>query len=430
MSLTPSEIDALQEVFEDIGSSVPAQREQEASARILFREYLGQPGGGVECLPAEEPPSIYRTSTNEIAQWDSPFTASYAVDSGTTRSETYTNGLVLDAAKAKGARGGDGTPEVEELTTIVAAAYYNDITSPLRDKTLREGELESRIITLQDIDNEISTMVSQFAQKTAEGRHLERMAETGLDGPLLIDGSIYPMRLLSTLVWAKETKFADDSSQLFSSAGKSQQDDIVDRYVHAIDAQYESGYPLIGVVKTMTTDEVVRAVRTAAAADPDAEKVPWAHDSQFLSNVLFSDPDAAEEDHLTFTSWFVQTALQKSGQDPVEPLLGFNHDESREARDYRRAFFYVRLPHGQVFRIEAPLLMVDDATDRLRVTTYALRAIAFARDVPSVIKRADNRAKITQNNAEALKRSLMQATGVEQTYHYNNHGRFAQFRYD
>ena len=426
MPLSPDEIDAMEEVFRTLGTRVE-KAEDDDEARRLFRDYMSLPTGGIEVLSEKnEPPRVYKVSKADLSNWDDPYDSMYGLDSSTTRPESYNNGLVLDVAKAKAAMLGDGVNEPERLTTIVAAVYADD-NMGLSETTLRDDDIKSELIPIEygGTPERVGSAVSTRAQKFAEGKHALRIA--GLDGPLFIDGSIYPRSVISRLYFAKEKAFrTGGTSGLAQSTGKEQEQEIVENYIAAIDAQMGNEQPLIGVVKTMKTDELVTALEKKMVTEIEQPTVPWPQDDQFMSDVL--DTDSPEE--VTFTSWLVKTKLSGSGED-VEPIRGFEIDDDREYRDYRRAFFYVRLPQDRVvFRIEAPLMMVRDESDRMRLQRKALKEVVDSSGPPAVIERSDGRANISMDNAEYLKGILKDTIDSNQTMDYNKHGRFKQIRHD
>lgn len=425
MPLTPEDLDALEEVVTEVGSIVDGDDEEDENvARDLFRRVFDKPrGGGIE--PIEEPGEVYREQKDTVMQWSDPWDSVYGIDASTTRPEAYNNGLVIDVANAKAAMLGEGNDIVGQKSTIIAAAHHNSDDTAIPHKTLRDDDIISKIVPIDynpDSRDDIRTQVAKKARTIAEGEHAKRIAPH-LDGPLFRDGGIYPMSIMPTLLFAK-AKAREDISKidLLSAAGKEQEEAIVNAYLAAINTQLENGYPVIGIVKTMSTDELIDAVATKNDSD---DSMPWSQDDQFMSEVLYtSDPDS-----ITFTTWLVQTHKESNGT-KVEPMEGFGEIEhnGHDPRDYRRAWFYVRAPSTRtVFRIEAPLMMVRDERDRNQIRRRVLKEIVASGQAPAVVNRADTRANITQGNAKHLKDMLKDMRLVR---HYNLHGRHSDIRHN
>jgi hypothetical protein len=186
--------------------------------------------------------------------------------------------------------------------------------------------------------------------------------------------------------------------------------------VNAIDTLASRGLPTLGFTKTLRSDDVVEALSSKRKKIDDASRIPWDDDSQFVSALLADD----EPDHLTFTSWLVRSHQRVYGTD-LEPLAGFQMPDGREPRDFRRAFFFVRLPDDIVLRVEAPLMLVDAKEGRLRLQQLALAHIAEASDVPFAIKRADDRARISR---EARRHLVGLIRGTEEVGDYNTDRRW------
>jgi hypothetical protein len=128
-------------------------------------------------------------------------------------------------------------------------------------------------------------------------------------------------------------------------------------------------------------------------------------------------------EYLTYTSWFVNEGQEINGQlyDVLEPFA--NRLDHGSPADYRRAFCYVRLPKtGDLLRIEAPYLMVQDEPMRDQIRLKALKEIAQRRGVPRAIHRADRLARISQENREKI-RDMIERT--ETSFDHNWDGRWS-----
>jgi hypothetical protein len=88
----------------------------------------------------------------------------------------------------------------------------------------------------------------------------------------------------------------------------------------------------------------------------------------------------------------------------------------------------VRLPKtGDLLRIEAPYLMVEDEDMREQVRLKALKEIAQRRGVPRAIHRADRLARISRENRDTI-RDMIERT--EYSYDHNWDGRWSDIEED
>jgi hypothetical protein len=425
----------IEEMFERIDSNMPLKpTEQTEYARQLFGE-TGRSGGGIETIGE---PDLFRTPIVDLGRWaNDPWDQTiYGIDASTTRDFDYTNGLIMDTAYAKlGVGGSEADRAPEQAGTVKTVAYHDDSRSHIQNQTFSPRsvnggrESDTGTIDLRAIRGEIvpykadadstqnlTKSISSVAQSLAEGEHAKRMLPE-IDGPLFFDGSLYP---LGVLYWVLL-----DHAGVTSPANRWDRPyEIVSNYLDVIDTLYERNLPVVGIVKTSTTSELTEALEAKIhrheVADDDGIRpdVPWVRDHQFIADVLDND----NLDEFTYTSWFVSTELS-AGRIDGEVLEPFADDlQHGEPSNYRRAFFYVRLPkQGFVLRVEAPLLFVRKDDERERIQTKALKEIAQRRDVPYSIKRADRIARITTENRETLLNTITTSS----TRNYNDDGRWS-----
>lgn len=410
----------VRQLFAEIDAAVPRdQAPQAAYARRLF-ELLDYEGGEVEPLGG---PTYWRTRIDELGTWsDDPWAGpTYGVDASTTRPLEYNNGLVVDAAHAKTAVAGDGADRAVERTgRIVGVSYLDDDDSVLHGQTFEDEHVTGELVCFPPSTEEprnVSKSVATVAQRLSEGQQAVDSLDA-IDGPLFLDGAVLP---LGVAYWV----LLDYAGEGSPAGAWDLPAEILGAYIEVIDRQYDRGLPVIGVVKTSTMSQVLGALREKIAThdirDGDGRllSVPWLRDHQFLSEVLWFD----DLEYLTYTSWFVQQGQEVGGQryevlDPEAHRL-----EHGEPADYRRVFCYVRLPKtGDLFRIEAPYLMVEDETMREQVRLKALKEIAQRRGVPRAIDRADRLARISLENREKI-REMIERT--EATYDHNWDGRWS-----
>jgi hypothetical protein len=412
------------EMYDRIDGSVPRQAfEQSTHARRLFTQ-LERSGGAIESVGD---PECYQTSIADFGNWsEDPWEgAAYGIDASTTRNFEYTNGLIMDTAYAKlGVGGLDVDRAPEQAGTIKTVVYYDDGESTLHEETFEDedgGHIQGENVLYgasADSTRNLSKAVSSVAQSLAEGEHARRMLDD-IDGPLFLDGSLYP---LGVLYWV----LLDHTGGMSPAESWDRPREIVENYIEVIDTLYDRNLPVIGVVKTSTTSQLVEALETKlvrhGVTDEDGLRpdVPWVRDHQFIAEVLRDD----NLDAFTYTSWFVSTELDAARFDaellePFTETLRFG-----EAGNYRRAFFFVRLPKSEfILRVEAPLLFVQEKDMRDNIQNKALKEIARQRDVPQPIKRADRIARITQGNRKSMRRRLESS---QPSMDYNLDGRWSQ----
>ena len=381
-------------------------------ARDLFRTYMGGPGGEIDAL---ETPRVYRESAADLAE-ASLYDCWYGIDASTLPPKKFRNGMIASAAVATAGALGRCDVSVEDAETLVLAisADLDGEESPVH---LMEGEVSLRLVAVDEAParSELDKWVGSAARVPVECWHSRRLAER-IDGPMFIDGSLYPRSVLP-FVNLVRTRYGEDGEMDFEDIEEmGVAASAIQARVEAIDTLTSRGYPTLGFTKTLLSDDVVKALTSKAAAADEPMSLPWDGDSQFLSALLSVD----EPDHLTFTSWLVRSRQRVYGND-LEPLGGYRIPDGREARDFRRAFFFVRLPDDIVIRVEAPLILVDSEERRVRIQQLALARIAEANDVPFSVKRADDRARIPH---EAQSHLVGLLRGTEEVGDYNRDRRW------
>ncbi|MCU4975834.1 DNA double-strand break repair nuclease NurA [Halobacteria archaeon AArc-m2/3/4] len=409
----------IRDLAEHVDAGVPRNvADQAAHARELFH-LLDNAGGTVEPLGDL---SYSKTPTAELGTWtDDPWDGpTYGVDASTTRPLEYNNGLVVDTAHAKlGVSGADADREPEQQGTVVTGVYLEDDDVTLHQETVEQNGVEGEIVRIPEMRQRtnVTSILTSTVQRLAEGQHARRCLDA-VDGPLFLDGSVYP---LSVMYWT----LLERSGQGAPVGNWDLPTDVIENYIAVIDDCYERGVPVLGVVKTSSMGELTESLRAKIKANDlrgphgTLRDVPWLRDNQFIGEVL-RDPSL---DHLTYTSWFVQTDVELRGES--FDLLEAVSDELSHGRpdDYQRAFCYVRTPKtGNVFRIETPALFLTDDDRRDQIRLKALKEIAHQSDVPRAIARADRIARISPDNRETIRDALQT---VEPAFDYNRDGRWS-----
>jgi hypothetical protein len=391
-----SDFEALEAMFEHIAETV-ADEEDEQTARDIFRKWMGSDGGEITALDS---PEVYRRSEAELVRYRGRYNSWYGIDASTVRPQDFQNGLITSAATAICAMLGDGDPAVESERSIVGAVYCDIDEVEFSEQELQTGDVTVELETVQVAvaSRELRRWVGATARVPAECRHSERVADR-VDGPLFIDGSLYPMSVLPKVQFARALNQQRSTSRLAETEQLGTAEAAIQSRVNAIGTLMGRDLPVVGVVKTISTSRVVDALRQKVQSGDDPPLLPWAEDSQFLADVLYHE----EPRHLSFTSWLARTHRDPGARgEQVEPLGGFNIPDGYEPMDFRRAFFFVRLPRGIVFRVEAPYGQVDTPAKRAEMQMFALGAIAEANGAPMVVDRADELARVPNDVRDYL----------------------------
>jgi hypothetical protein len=412
-------LSVVRNLFEHIDANVPREQDEQATyARELF-DLLGHSGGSIE--PLEEP-SYQKTRLSELGTWtEDPWgQPTFGLDASTTQPIEFNNGLIVDTAYAKiGVVGQDTDHTIEERGTVKTVVHFADSESTLYDTDATAGRVGGEVVRFPDVgrSQNLSKNVATAAQHLAESEHLIEN-EDHIDGVCFIDGAVYP---LGVVYWI----LLDEIGQSTPAGAWEVPRRILGNYADFMDAQYEKDLPVVGVVKTSTMDEVLRALDEKISrhnlTDNDGVRLdaPWTRDHQFMGEVLRD----SSLDHVTYTSWFVQEELPLRNQSfdlltSIESRLSHG-----DASEYRRAFFYVRLPKtGDVLRVEAPYLMVSDEERRRTVQYKTLKEIAKKQDVPGAVGRADRIARITSENRETIRNMIRSS---EASFDHNWDGRWS-----
>lgn len=411
--------DVVRRLAERVDAGIPREITDQASyARELF-ELLGQDGGTID--PLDEP-AYFKTKKAEVGTWvEDPWEGpTYGIDASTTRPLEYNNGLVVDTAHAKlGVSGSDADRTPEQQGTVITGVYLEDDNVTLHEETIDQGGVSGSIVripTMRERTN-VTSVLTSTVQRLAEGRHACRCLDA-IEGPLFLDGSVYPLGVIYLTLLERVGRGAPLGDWELPR-------EVIENYVAVVDDCYERNIPVFGIVKTSSMGELTESLRETIAQNSlrgprgRLRDVPWLRDHQFVGEVL-RDPSL---DHLTYTSWFVQTAVELGG-DSFELLESVADQlEHGDPAEYRRAFCYVRTPKtGNIFRIEAPALFVEDETQREQLRLKALKEIARQGDVPRAVARADRIARISPDNREAIRDTLQT---VEPAFDYNRDGRWS-----
>lgn len=344
----------------------------------------------------------------ERADADPGLSPLFAVDGGSTRIKRLEDGTTLCAYQALLASDPDvrfqGLPlEAYRSLALVSHAHRSDIGGAYAELH-GEGFVHLRRVhlTRRDLDRDIESVVSGLARIGAEAYHALRMLDMlqPSQGIWLLDGPLYPVLLYYYLAGGPAVR-------KWSWADWEPAVQILSEPLRLVERCADRSIPLLAVNKTPGGAWLLEF------AVPSPER-SWASDAQFIKAVLSRTP----RDALGYTSWFVQEEYALPPERESFDL--FEHVRERFAlrlppQAYHVCFFYVYDPRVRaVLKVEAPRAIVEEHTPE-RLQHKVLGEIARGKGVPPAIRRADGRARITEE--ESL--NLLRDCGLEIDWLYN-----------
>ena len=336
----------------------------------------------------------------------------YGVDGGSTRPMHFEDGTTLCANQAvfvadPPQRHHEFPLETWRTIALVSHSFQN--VGEARVTCVQSEHIyQWRIHLTKDfLEREVEHIVKGLADVTSEPTHALAMLKA-LDireGLLLIDGALYPIGLYYYLLgdlkgewgyrWGVRLSDREDIVALLAAP------------VRLVEACLARRLPLVAINKTPETSWLLRF----CLGSSDRR---WASDRQFMTAVLRETP----KDSLGYTNWFVQEAYPSwEERESVVDLPKAVSDFALEFETYlyHVAFFYVYDPRVRsVLRVEVPR-GVFEFCDPAELAKQVVAEIARGKGVPNVIRRADSRARITQEEREAL----IRACGLDPDYYYN-----------
>ncbi len=410
--MQPRVIDALDAVVEHVGNHIDDIDDRDPiDPEEYWLEVLPRNKGCVK--PVGEETYVYAEDKHTIWNEYQGFGRSYGVDASTTRDISFENGLILDVANAVfGEKNTDG--RVRNHRTIVAGVWFDDGEEKFKRVPIED---ESWDTDYGDVDTYAEAVylpstrgylqapnkwVSAGTQAFAEGRHLKTYVEK-LDAPVFLDGALYPMSVLSRLL------FVSVEGTVVSPEWREATKAMVQLYIDAIEQQLASGHPVIAVTKSMNTNEVLKAIETNQEPGPNRKRVPWTDDYAYATSLLAQGRHDTQT--YSYTSWLVQEKVRIKSE-RVELVGEFNFNEF-SAADLRRAFFFARVPReGHIFRIEVPATYVENMDlDSRRVFQRAiLRELVETEDTPRAVLDADNHAQIALDVRDRISENMKNQT--------------------
>jgi hypothetical protein len=348
-----------------------------------------------------------------LAQHHDPsFPVLYGVDGGSTRPMHFEDGTTLCANQAVCITDPPlrhrGFPLEAWRTVAIVSHSFQNIGEAKVTHTQNTQVHQWRIHLTKDfLEREVAQIVKGLADVTSEPTHAQWMLEL-LDvreGMLIIDGALYPIGLYYYLLgelkgewgyrWGVRLSDREDIVVLLAAP------------VRLIEACVARRLPIVAINKTPETSWLLRFCL-------EERERRWASDRQFMTAVLSDTP----KDSLGYTKWFVQEAYpswEERGAVIDLPKAISDFGLVLEPGFYHVAFFYVYDPRVRsVLKIETPRAVFEFCEPE-RLQRVMLGEIARGKGVPNVLRKADSRARITQEEREAL----MRACGLDPDYYYN-----------
>ncbi|MFB6179469.1 MAG: DNA double-strand break repair nuclease NurA [Halorientalis sp.] len=407
MTLDPVHFDGIAQLAGRIQSDVDASDHRDFANTVWdqFLDPLYQDG-----TPVLEPLGEQRRRLVDIedaALMESPFPTQHGLDSGTINPTTFKNGLVIDIAHAAMAAAPSDL-HLHRGRTIVATVHSNDETVVLGDDWVMDdsGYVQKRVLHAPRVDRYEQTVVHALSLYLAESKHAMTQAEV-VDDLLILDGPIYPTGLL---------RWLDKHPELAEILVEDERPkDVLQKYVDLVETFVTREVPLIGFVKNTVSKSLTRAVRRQHSA-------PWVNDAAFFEQLLRrTDGDGeTKTDALTFTNWFVS----RCGVDRVlsaDDELSVDIEQDLDAAAYEVTFFVIYDPREElVFRVEAPYAFTSDPDLRRDITMQVLTDVAAQNGPPLAVEKADELARISRQEKQALQRQLEETFSSGQQREYND----------
>ncbi len=372
------------------------RRFREEAERAFSKLELGGP------LQALTPLSYRSGPLLELAARPARFRRAFGLDGGSTRPIHFANGSTLCANQAVLVSEPSGELEglpLDSFRTVALVSHSLSASGGPKAEYREDGLLGLwRIHITRDYlwGNEIDHVLKGLADSASEARHALRMAEPLVldrEDLLLLDGNVFPIGLYYLL---KEKSGGVD---LFAFPGALE---ALAGHLRLAELLAQRGTAYVGINKTPQTAYLLEAL---------PERGPWADDRQLIRALFQSLP----KDELGWTNWFIQEryrtparpGLKAEGSDIFRELREFEPQLPPEK--YHVAYFFVYDPRtaagqGGVLKVEAPRL-VFDRHDPEGLQLAVLSEIARGEGVPPLLRRADSRARITQEEREALIKS-------------------------
>lgn len=423
---------AFEAMFDELDSAVGEFADQQTTTAADAIAEFTRDGGNVTTL-SDEAFTVTHEPTSELAEWDDPWPVTYGVDGSTTRSLRFDNGLIAGASAAKlGVSGESDNTDLARRTTTTLVAHLNDEEFSLSGVRGVDLDIPDNVnahifqFPPSDRTSRLENYVVDASRTYAEGKHARELASE-LDGPLFVDGPLYPNPVFGWMLFEQAKMGQRHMTEVWPEMVA----DILQNYVSTVETMYDSDLPIVGIVKTGRSSVALTALEDKIrSADIDGIELPlpWMSDIQLFSNALATEDDLyGNRGHIiSYTPWLFQVSRNVQGESIV-PFGSFDGISLQygDPQEYQRAFFYARCPRsGTVMRVETPYVFARDDRVRERIQRKALVELAQQQNEPRAITFADENARITRNDRKNLRDLIQSAAAVEDRNEQRGHDRF------
>lgn len=296
--------------------------------------------------------------------------------------------------------------------SLITSVYYvrdNEVnTEELKEKIIKNADIGDKsdynIKFVKDVENEnkAGDFLKNVVIPYSESNYLRELSDKVKDNDsILLDGTVLPTGIMKSSI--NTDYYKDHNGEWKGIIGET-----IDNYMKTYKNVMDKEIPFFSIVKNISSRELVKSIESS----PGNEKVKWSNDNIFLSYLLDSN-----KGELTYTNWFKEDKLQESNKSQHEEMLSGCEDYDYYDNDYRRIFFYVKLPNKDtVSRVETISGLINNKDTADKVRDMILKEIAISGDIPEPILEADEEARIDRDTRQKLKNQIYKS----KVNNYNN----------
>jgi hypothetical protein len=392
MTLDPVHVDGIARLASAIAEGVDDADHTDLAVQAWNEWFDPLHRDGTKVLEPLGDQRLRTAEVDTVALAEAPFETVHGLDSGTINPTTFKNGLVLDVAQAAMASVPSDL-DLHRSRSLVATVHNNDATVDHDADwvTYDDGYSRRRVLHAPRVNRYAEGVVHALSLYLAESTHAIYHANSVTD-LLVLDGPIYPKELLT---WRER------DAELSELTREAKPRAIVENYVRLVEEFVGRDVPLAGFVKNPSATAITRTLREKGV------EAPWPDDAGLFARLLERHDDDGEriDDALTFTSWFLSRGGTDGSLAADGDAMGVERDLDDEA--YEVAFFVLYDPRTDVlYKVEAPRAFAEDEAVRSALTRQVLRDVATTRGPPEAVEKADELARVANEEKAALRRKF------------------------